>query len=194
LLTIKKAYDANDTIFGEGARSDLIYKVIRGTVRSCKSLGNGRRKIDAFRLPGDIFGIDATEERKYSAEAVDQVSVVFGLRGTFFKNALADDDVKRELWTATNTELRRVQEHTLLLVKNAQQRVAFFLLEMYHRLGDAEVLELPMTRTEIADYLGLTIETVSRTITRFEASGVIELKMSRHIVLHDLCALRQLNE
>jgi CRP-like cAMP-binding protein len=191
---VEKAYDPNEEIFGEGALSDLVYKVVRGTVRNCKSLGNGRRKIDAFRLPGDIFGLETGDEREYSAEAVDDVVVTVMRRSAFAKRACVDSDVSSELWKATTAELRRVQEHTLLLVKNAHQRVASFLLEMYRRSGNAEVLELPMTRNDIADYLGLTVETVSRAITRFEATGVVELKMSRQIVLRDLHALRELNE
>jgi CRP/FNR family transcriptional regulator, nitrogen fixation regulation protein len=192
LRGVEKTYDPNEEIFGEGAPADLVYKVVRGTVRNCKSLGNGRRKIDAFRLPGDIFGLETADEREYSAEAVDDVVVIVMRRGAFAKRA--ESDVSGELWKATTAELRRVQEHTLLLVKNAHQRVASFLLEMYRRSGHAEILELSMTRNDIADYLGLTVETVSRAITRFEASGVVELKMSRQIVLRDLRALRALNE
>jgi CRP/FNR family transcriptional regulator, nitrogen fixation regulation protein len=192
LQGIEKTYDPNEEIFGEGAQVDLIYKVVWGTVRNCKLLRNGRRKIDAFRLPGDIFGVETAKEREYSAEAVDDVSVVVMRRSMFVKRASVRGDVSPELWTAA--ELCRVQEHTLLLIKNARQRVASFLLEMYRRSGDALVLRLPMSRNDIADYLGLTVETVSRTITQFEASGVIELKMSRQIVLRDLCALRELNE
>jgi CRP/FNR family transcriptional regulator, nitrogen fixation regulation protein len=190
---VEKVYDPNEEIFGEGAPADLVYKVVRGTVRNCKSLGNGRRKIDAFRLPGDIFGLETAGEREYSAEAVDDVVVTVMRRNAFAKKAV-ESDVSSELWRATTAELRRVQEHTLLLVKNAHQRVASFLLEMYRRSGHAEILELSMTRNDIADYLGLTVETVSRAITRFEASGVVELKMSRQIVLRDLRALRELNE
>jgi CRP/FNR family nitrogen fixation transcriptional regulator len=193
LRGIQKSYDPNEEIFGEGAPADLIYKVVRGTVRNCKSLANGRRKIDAFRLPGDIFGFDGADERAYSAEAVDDVAVIVARRSTFVRRASLDSNVSRELWTATATELRRVQEHSLLLVQNAYQRVASFLLEMYRRSGKTTVLELPMSRNDIADYLGLTIETVSRMITRFEARGTIELRMSRQIVLRDLSALRELS-
>jgi CRP/FNR family nitrogen fixation transcriptional regulator len=189
---IEKTYDANNEIFGEGAPADLIYKVVRGTVRNCRSLRNGRRKIDAFRLPGDIFGFDTANAREYSAEAVDDVSVIVARRCAFVKKTSIHGDTSHESWTAG--ELRRVQEHTLLLVKNARQRVASFLLEMYRRATDAEVLHLSMSRNDIADYLGLTVETVSRAITQFEASGVIELQMSRQIVLHDPCALRALSE
>ena len=126
---MEKTYDPNEEIFGEGAPANLIYKVVRGTVRNCKSLRNGRRMIDAFRLPGDIFGYDTADEREYSAEAVDDVSVIVVRRGMFAKRAPVCGGVGQEAWTAA--ELRRVQEHALLLVKNARQRVASFLLEMH---------------------------------------------------------------
>ena len=186
---MEKTYDPNDEIFGEGAPVNLIYKVVRGTVRNCKSLRNGRRMIDAFRLPGDIFGFETADEREYSAEAVDDVAVIVVRRSMFAKGAPVCG-CGREEWTAA--ELRRVQEHTLLLVKNARQRVASFLLEMQRRSRDVAVLRLAMSRNDIADYLGLTIETVSRTMTQLEASGVIELRMSRQIVLRDPMALLEL--
>jgi CRP/FNR family nitrogen fixation transcriptional regulator len=194
LQSNKMAYQPGEQIFGQGTRADLIYRVVRGTIRSCEVLRNGRRLIDAFRLPGDIFGFEIAEKREYSAEAIDHVSVLAVRRSTFMGRASADGNVSHELWLATAAELRRVQKHALLLVKNSRQRMACFLLEWYGRLGYAEVLELPMTRNDIADHLGLTVETVSRTMTEFAASGVIELKMSRDILIRDARALRGLSE
>jgi CRP/FNR family nitrogen fixation transcriptional regulator len=190
LRGMEKTYDPNEEIFGEGAPANFIYKVVRGTVRNCKSLKNGRRKIDAFRLPGDIFGFETADEREYSAEAVDDVSVIVVRRSMFAKGAPVGGG-GQEAWTAA--ELRRLQDHTLLLVKNARQRVASFLLEMQRRSREVEVLRLAMSRNDIADYLGLTIETVSRMMTQLEASGVIEMKMSRQIVLRDSSALLELD-
>ena len=104
-----------------------------------------------------------------------------------------DGDAARELWTFTARELYRVQEHMLLLVKSAQQRVACFLLEMSERLAVTDAVELPMSRQDIADYLGLTIETVSRTMSQLVSESAIGLPSSRRIVLRNRGALRQLN-
>ena len=180
-------------LFGEGETVEHIFKVVRGTVRCYKSLKDGRRKIEAFRLGGDIFGLDGGESRECCAEAVDNVCVVISRRRTTAGIAV-DCEAAQELWDATARELQRVQQHALLLVMNAQQRVASFLIEMARRLGTPEIVELAMSRQDIADYLGLTIETISRTITQFEASGLVRLPSSREIVLRDRNALRGMTE
>jgi CRP/FNR family transcriptional regulator, nitrogen fixation regulation protein len=99
----------------------------------------------------------------------------------------------RQLWTLTGRELGRVQDHILLLIKSAQERVAAFLLEMAERVSSGNAVDLPMSRQDIADYLGLTIETVSRTLTRLESAATIEVPTSRRIVLRDRAALSRLN-
>jgi CRP/FNR family transcriptional regulator, nitrogen fixation regulation protein len=106
--------------------------------------------------------------------------------------ANADGDVARRLWTFTARELRRMQERVLLLTKSAQERVASFLLDLAKRAA-AEEIEVPMSRQDIADYLGLTIETISRTLTQLEAQAAIALPTSRRIVLCNRCALTRLD-
>ena len=91
-------------------------------------------------------------------------------------------------------ELQRVRRHTLLLARDGRERMANFLLEMSKRLDNSDVVHLPMSRQDIADYLGLTIETVSRTVTRFQAEGIIALpSSSRQVVLCDRSALERMN-
>ena len=90
-------------------------------------------------------------------------------------------------------ELQRAQEHLMLLVKTAQERVVCFLLEMAARTPGANEIDLPMSRQNIADYLGLTIETVSRVMTQLESSGAIALATSRHIILRSRKALNCIN-
>jgi CRP-like cAMP-binding protein len=90
-------------------------------------------------------------------------------------------------------ELERVQQHSLVLIKNAEERVAGFLLEMAGRHAGSMAIELPMSRQDIADYLGLTIETVSRTFTQFVQSGVITLETSRRVQFRDREVLNRLN-
>ena len=107
--------------------------------------------------------------------------------------AARDNDIARQMWALTARELQRVQDHIMVLIKSAQERVAGFLLEMADRVPGGGALELPMSRQDIADYLGLTIETVSRTLTQLEKTAAIELPTSRRIVLRNLSALNRLN-
>ena len=104
-----------------------------------------------------------------------------------------DGDTARRLWSFTAVELSRVQKHMLLLTKSAEERVAWFLLEMAGRLATSEAVELPMSRQDIADYLGLTTETVSRTLTHLESKAAIALPTSRRIVLRNRKALDKLD-
>src|SRR5262249_8696828 len=153
-----------------------------------------RRQVGAFYLPGDIFGLETGDEHTYSAEAITNVKVLVIKRSAVMGLATRDGDVARQLWTLTGQELRRVQDRVLLLVKTAPDRGVSFLLEMAGRTSSGDgAVELPMSRQDIADYLGLTIETVSRTLTHLENTAAIELPSSRHIVLRNLAALRRLH-
>ena len=111
-------------------------------------------------------------------------------RSSVLARAEHEKDLARQLWTLTVRELQRVQEHSLVLIKNAEERVAGFLLEMAGRSSGRSAIELPMSRQDIADYLGLTIETVSRTITQLVQSGVIALETSRRIAFRNRAALQ----
>lgn len=186
-------FDQNSEIYGENEPADYVYKVLNGTVRTYKVLNDGRRQVGAFYLPGDVFGLEIGDEHTFSAEAITGCTVLVVKRGSLIAQAARDNGVARDLWTATAQELRRTQDHLLLLIKNAQERVAAFLLEMADRSQAGGAIELPMSRQDIADYLGLTIETVSRTLTYFETAAAIELPRSRRIVLRNRSALHKLN-
>jgi CRP-like cAMP-binding protein len=162
-------------------------------VRTYKILNDGRRQIGGFYLPGDIFGLEFADEHALSAEAITVCKIVVVKRSAL--NALAGRDARiaQQLFTLTGRELRRVQNRILLLVKNAQERVAGFLLEMAQRASPGDVIDLPMSRQDIADYLGLTIETVSRTLSSLAASAAIQVTTSRRIVLRNRSALSRLN-
>ena len=183
----------NEEIFGEREPAEYVYKVTKGAVRTYKILCDGRRQIGGFYLPGDVFGLEVGKEHQFSAEAINDVTVLVARRSVIVSMAEHDCDTARQLWSFTGRELNRVQEHLLLLVKTAQQRVASFLLEMSARLAATDAIELPMSRQDIADYLGLTIETVSRTMTQLVSEQAIGLPSSRRIVLRNSGALRQLN-
>ena len=113
-------------------------------------------------------------------------------RAAVLAAAAHDRNVADKLWSLTGRELEHARGHAMLLVKTAQERVASFLIGMANRLA-GNVVELPMSRQDIADYLGLTIETVSRTLTQFQQNSAIELPSSRRMILRDRQALASLN-
>jgi CRP/FNR family nitrogen fixation transcriptional regulator len=186
-------FSRNAEIYGENEPAEYLYKVISGAVRTYKVLNDGRRQIGSFYLPGDMFGLEVGNEHTFSAEAVADCKVLVIKRSALVALASRDNEVARQLWTMAAGELQRAQDHIMLLIKTAQERVAGFLLEMAGRNSGASEVELPMSRQDIADYLGLTIETVSRTLTQLENSGAIMVPTSRRIVLRSRGALTRLN-
>lgn len=183
----------NIEIYGEDEPAEYLYQVVSGAVRTYRMLDDGRRQISAFHLPGDIFGLEAGDVHRSSAEAISDAQVLLAKRSAVMARAEHEKDLAKQLWTLTARELQRVQEHSLVLVKNAEERVAGFLLEMAGRNSGAAAIELPMSRQDIADYLGLTIETVSRTFTQLAQSGTIALETSRRILFRNRAALNRLN-
>jgi CRP-like cAMP-binding protein len=190
LMGAMMTYPRNIEIFGENEPAEYLYKVISGSVRTYKILSDGRRQVGGFYLPGDIFGLEFADEHTLSAEAINDTKVLVVKRNAL--NALANRDplVAQQLFALTGRELYRVQDRILLLIKNARERVASFLLEMAERASENNTIELPMSRQDIADYLGLTIETVCRTLSALETASAIEVSASsRRIVLRDRAAL-----
>jgi CRP-like cAMP-binding protein len=186
-------FSRNAEIYGENEPAEYLYKVISGAVRTYKVLSDGRRQIGGFYLPGDVFGLECGDEHTFSAEAISDCKVLVIKRSSLVSLAARDGEVARRLWTMTANELQRAQDHIMLLIKTAQERVAGFLLEMAARGATAAEIELPMSRQDIADYLGLTIETVSRTLTQLEKSAAIAVPTSRRIVLRNRAALNRMN-
>jgi CRP/FNR family nitrogen fixation transcriptional regulator len=187
-------YARNSEIYGEGEPVDNVYKVVSGAVRTYKLLSDGRRQIGEFHIEGDVFGLEVGTERQFTAEAIADAVVLVAKRSALVTLASDDARLSAELWTQTAKELRRAQDHLLLLGrKRAHERVATFLLDMAGRGCSDIIVDLPMSRQDIADYLGLTIETVSRTLTRLEGDLTIEIPTSRRIVLRDKRALGHLN-
>ncbi len=179
-------------IYGENEPADHVYKILTGTVRVYKILQDGRRQIEAFYFAGDVFGIEFGPDHASSAEAVTNVTLAAVRRSTLMATSTRDRNVTDALWAYTGRELEKARRHAMLLVKTAQERVASFLIDLSSRLkGDA--VELPMSRQDIADYLGLTIETVSRTLTQLENCAAIELPSSRQVVLRNRATLGRLN-
>lgn len=182
----------NEEIYGQDEPAEFVYRVISGTVRTCRQLADGRRQVEAFHLPGDVFGLECGDVHYASAEAVIDCEVALVRRSAVEAAARRDGGAARALWLLASGDLERVRRLTLTLArKGATERVASFLLALAARAGNTTV-DLPMSRNDLADHLGLTIETVSRTFTQLERSGLIELPSPRRVVLRDrrgLCAL-----
>ncbi|WP_048649319.1 helix-turn-helix domain-containing protein [Nitratireductor soli] len=177
---------ANQEIYAQGEQSTALYQVEYGVVRLYRLLSDGRRQISAFHVAGEMFGFEADGQHHFFAEAVGDA----GIR--VFRQA-ANDGNWRQTLDAALAALVRAQEHLLVVGRqNAAERVAAFLLDMAERQGSHGCIELAMSRTDIGDYLGLTIETVSRTLSRFKASGLVRLEGARTVEVADARALRAL--
>jgi CRP/FNR family nitrogen fixation transcriptional regulator len=182
----------NAEIYGDKEDAEYLYKVVSGSVRTYKVLTDGRRQIGGFYLTGDVFGLEGGDKHTFSAEAVANCLILMIKRRAIVDRASRDLNIARMLWTITAAELQRTQDHVMLLIKTAQERVAGFLLDMAARSPTCDEVELPMPRQDIADYLGLTIETVSRTLTQFENSAMIAIPSARRIAFRNREALSRL--
>ena len=193
LLGASMPYQRNEEIYGAGEPADYLYKVVSGAVRTFTILDDGRRQISAFYLPGDHFGLETGSRHLCSCEAISDTKVLVFKRSAVLALANRDGSVARQLWEITAADLSRAQDHIVLLIKSAQERVGSFLLSIARHAKAATEIDLPMSRQDIADYLGLTIETVCRTLSNFQTAGYISLPTSRHVVLLARPALERLS-
>lgn len=162
-------------------------------MRTRKVLIDGRRQVGGFYLPGDVFGFEAGESHAFTAEAITACKVLMIKHSAIVARAKLDYAMAFELCLLSSNEMRRLQAHLLLLIKNALERVVAFLLGLAERASPGNSIELPMSRQDIADYLGLTIETVSRTLRQLESSATIHFSSCRRIELRNRSALARLN-
>ena len=184
------AFARNEEIFGEEEEADFVYKVISGAVRTVRILSDGRRQVAGFHLPGDVFGLELGPLHRFCAEALVDCQVALLRRSHVQRAASQEAGVAQALWAMAAGDLARLQDHMLLLArKTAAERVGAFLIEMAGRTGGGDVVEMAMSRTDMADYLGLTIETVSRAMTQFERDGAIALPSCRRVLIRDRAAL-----
>ena len=193
LIGVTMNVSRDQEIFGESEPADQVFKVVEGAVRSFRLLSDGRRQICDFYLPGDVFGIELGADHRTTAEALTDTVLVVARRSTLGDEG--DAGANRRLWRQAMKALQRSQDHAVTLGRrSASERLANFLVDMAARLGGGEALELPMSRQDIADYIGLTIETVSRTLTQFQILGLIRLAGCRSVqiqkprTLAELCA------
>ena len=186
VLSSEFRYHRGTEIFGEAEPAEFIYQIVEGAVRSYKLLSDGRRQIGAFHLAGDIFGLENGDAHRFTAEAIVNTTVRFLKRRGVEDAAMGDMSVARDLLFLTTKNLQHAEDHMLLLGrKTSLEKVAAFLIEMDRRSTAAGVMELPMCRRDIADYLGLTLETVSRAISVLYSEGILTFagQTQRRIVL-----------
>ena len=189
-------YRKDSEIFGEGEAAEYLYQVIKGAVRSHKLLSDGRRQIGAFHLAGDVFGLENGEHHRFTAEAVVDTTVRLMKRQSLERVAKSDKALIFKILGMTTDNLQHVENHLLLLGrKHSLERVAAFLVEMDRRLTAAGVVALPMSRRDIADYLGLTLETVSRAFSILQKKGFLKFlgQTQREILILNSAGLAALD-
>ncbi len=183
-------------IFGEAEPVKYVYQIVEGAVRSYKLLADGRRQISAFHLPGDVFGIENGEVHRFTAEALIDTKVLLLKRQGSEAVVPEDASIVQELLGLMTKNLIHAEDHMLLLGrKSSLERVVAFLIEMDRRLTATGVMELPMDRRDVADYLGLTLETVARALSTLKREGVLSFigRKHREIVLLDRDRLAQMD-
>jgi CRP/FNR family transcriptional regulator len=183
----------------EGDPPDYLFNITSGAVKLFKLLPDGRRQIVGFLSVGDFVGFGRADAAPASAEAITPVRLCRFERSRFRTLLDAHPELERRLLAVASDEIAAAQEHMLLLGRlTAEERVGRFLLaraaSSQRRGGSNQGFELPMTRGDIADFLGLTTETVSRVFTRLRQKGLITYDAAKHVVLRDRPALAALAE
>jgi CRP/FNR family transcriptional regulator len=176
---------AGRLLFAEGDLAEDVHTLTSGMLKLYKLMRDGRRQVVGFMVPGDFLGLAFGRTYAYSAEAITPAAACHFPRARFFKLLEEFPSLEKEILSRTSTELAAAQDQMLLLGrKTARERLASFLLRLAARVGEHDgPIELPMGRGDIADYLGLTIETVSRTFTSLRQTGVIELPATHQLVI-----------
>lgn len=184
---LKVTFAGGDEIYAQEEEANLIYKLVRGAVRTTYLQEDGRRQIGDFYYPGDVFGVEIGHFHRFSAEALADCEVLVLKRSGAAGHE--PGQIERLVWSATTEELARTQAHMLLLGRaTAAERVARFLLDLARRFG-SELVSLPMGRQDMADYLGLTIETISRMLGRLQSEGLVEFVGARRFRVRRVSAL-----
>lgn len=192
-------FSPGQVIFEEGDPADFVFNISAGEVRIYRLLPDGRRQVTGFLIPGDFLGLVSEDTYAYGAEAIGEVELCC-MRLSNLERLLNEiPPVREKLLDMSRDELAAAQEQMLLLGrKTAREKILSFLLSRHRHLdepdGNEVVIDLPMSRTDIADYLGLTIETVSRTFTSLREEGLIELPNPHHVVVPDLDAVEDAAE
>jgi len=190
-----KTLKAGKPLFHEGDKAELVYQIVEGIMRTSKLQANGKRQIISFGYPGDIVGLSPDQVYHYECEAILDVklrAIRKNAGTTRYENEPAICDL---FLHHAAVEMANMQEHFMMLgCKSATEKIASFLLSLGERYGERVenniCFKLPMKRADIADFLGVTIETVSRTMTKFRKAGMIHLADAHTVCIVDMAALK----
>jgi CRP/FNR family transcriptional regulator len=179
-----ETFEAGRTIFCEDDAAKHVFQVVEGVLRVFKIIGDGRRAITGFLYPGDLVGVSMRDTYLYSVETIGQAKIRRFSRTAFQDAINLSPELRPQLFAILCDEMAAAQDQMVLLSrKNAEERLCTFLLWLANRMGSAKdpdaKVKVPMTRLDMADYLGLTIETVSRTMSSLVNRGIIST-MGRH--------------
>jgi CRP/FNR family nitrogen fixation transcriptional regulator len=188
IVTLRRL-GASEVIYAAGDENKSYFKVVSGMVRTCNYLADGRRQIDTFYSGGDFFGFETARTHWLTAESVGPGTVC-----CFRRYNHRAPDLSSQLLDYTMRCFTRAQQHSLVLGRHsAAEKMAAFLIEIADRNAGAALIEFSMSRQDIGDYLGLTVETISRMLSQFERDGLIKLVTSRRIAVTNRAALDALN-
>jgi len=178
------AFAKNQEVYAQDDDAERFYRLVSGVVRTSRVTADGRRQVGDFYYPGDVFGLDPGPLHRFAAEALTDCDVQI-VRRSAVRAFAGDVEVDRAILDATRQEMERLQDHVVLLGrKGAIERVASFLIGLAQRREGGPV-DLPMGRQDMADYLGLTIETVSRTLTQLQGDAVVKFASTRRFQVSD---------
>ena len=202
LLALQRAgskirFDRGKTIFNEGDPAEHSYRVVSGAVRLCKHMADGRRQIAQFLLPGDFFSFVEMAEHSFTAEAVADTVVASYPQRQIERMIDERPALRRYFGSLLTRRVKDVQNHLVMLGRQtAKEKVASFLMMLVDRTGaeDGSRIEILMTRQDIADFLGLTIETVCRVLSAMKRAKLIDISGLHELIIRNtnrLCTLAE---
>jgi CRP-like cAMP-binding protein len=194
-----RRFETKEFVFAEGDPMSHLFRVETGMVAMYKMLPDGRRQVVGFAYPGDLIGLGAQAEHALNAQAIKPTRLRCIPVNTLHRSASTDPALAYKLFEVISGELAAMRDLMVITgQRSALERVAGFLMAFSRRSArnqqDPANFELPMTRSDIGDFLGLTLETVSRTFTRLKVLGLIELPQSNRVRLLDVDGLEELAE
>ena len=185
------SFARNAEIYAQDDEVEMLYRVVRGVVRTSRLTVDGRRQVGDFYYVGDLFGLEPGPDHRFAAEALDECEIMV-VRRSAVRAFAGDAELDRAIVEAQRVEMERLQEHVVMLGrKSARERVASFLMSIAQK-GDGDQADLAMGRQDMADYLGLTIETVSRMLTQLQGDAIVEFPTARHFQIRKWTALEAL--
>ena len=188
---VRMTYERNAEIFAQDDEVEFLYQVVCGVVRTSRLTVEGRRQVGDFYYAGDIFGLEPGPDHRFGAEALDDCEILV-VRRSVVRAFAGDAELDRAILEATRLEMERLQDHVVMLGrKSARERVAAFLMSIAQRHDDGQA-DLAMGRQDMADYLGLTIETVSRMLTQLQGEAIVEFPSTRRFQIRKWTALEAL--